>query len=153
MIRRAIGWGLRRFGAGPDGPVRTGARAVRAAWPLLQPRRLERPLAEALTLEADDPEGDFLVWMASMPGVEPGRLAVRARRQAWLHFVAGLASMTLLAGLSASVQPWYAVGAIVAGLAMCVAGLRADLVAWQIERRRCEAPAAYLRRLPCILWR
>ena len=156
MIRRALSWAGRRFGAAAGGPAHTGAGAVVSALGYLRVARPERPLNEMLFAGAADPEAEFARLLAAhAAGSDPGNLARSYRMQAAAYLIGGGglgAGMLLL--ILASRASWFTLSlpAVVIP-AFLWRALIADFLAWRFERRSWEAPAAYLRLFPRVLFR
>lgn len=156
MIRRALSWTGRRFGATIGGPVHTGAGAIISALGHLRVTKPERPFGELLTAEADDPAAEFGRLLAIHPGTgDPDQLARSHRRQAAAYLIGGIglgAGMLLLIPASGAGGFTLFLPAVVVP-AFLLRALVADFLAWRFERRSWDAPSAYLRLIPRILFR
>ena len=156
MIGRILSYAGKRVGAGPDGIVRTGARAVRSSFAHIQPVRPQRPLRELLADQAEDPQAEFAALWAEHGGeADVGQLATGHRRQALGWAAGGLLlgpAIALLGGQAGFAWAAWPLGVLVIG-GFAIRALHADFLAWRFERRSWDAPAAYLRRLPAVVLR
>ncbi len=149
LSRRAASWTGRRIGISEGGAVTTGARAIRSAFGFVTIEKLDRPLADAILREPDEPEEEFLRRFDD--DGDPAGLGRRFRIQAAAWLAAGIGLALFLAGPAGGGTAL--VLAVIAGIGTGVAAIRSDYLAWCCERRRWTAPAGYLRRLPRLWFR